>query len=658
MNKVTHLSILIFVFIAIFLVSCQENPVQKEEIEMVSNLSAQRDSNGVKLTWEYDLPATFDVYRGNKDDPEHLVTTTNKYFIDENPDPTKNHYYVKATYSGKTSKLKEIIVDLQAPQVSISSPEDGSVLSGIVTIEASAHDDTAVATVAFYTDGTKAGEDNDSPYQYSWDTSSLTNNSTHTIQAKAYDIIGNSGQSNIVAVRVVNNIPQVRIVSPTNGETLHGMVTILAEAQDNERIAQVEFFANDKLLKSFISSPYEYVWNTYGVIDGTYTLKVEATDLLGNQNFETINVIVNNGQKTFGESGDDVAECIQQTTDGGYIVAGYTTSFGAGGYDIHILKLDSNENLVWQKTFGGGLDDFAFSIQQTTDGGYIVAGYTFSFGVAGDAYVLKLNPSGELQWQKTFGGNGFDTVNSVKQTTNGGYIVAGFTNSFGAGGYDVYILKLDSDENLVWQKTFGGNGDDYAWPVKQTTDGGYIVAGYTTSFGTGNLDVYILKLNSDGSLAWQKTFGRNGDDWANSVQETTDGGYIVAGGTTPFGASGYDVYVLKLNSDGSLAWQKTFGGSDYDVAYAVQETTDGGYIVAGCTWSFGTGGSDAYILKLNSDGSLEWQKTFGGNSYDIAYSIQQTANGGYIVAGYTTSFGTGDQDIYILKLDSNGELHP
>ena len=354
---------------------------------------------------------------------------------------------------------------------------------------------------------------------------------------------------------VVNNIPQVRIVNPTDGETLHGTVTILAEAQDNEGIAQVEFSANDKFLKDFISSPYEYAWNTYGVIDGTYTLKAKATNLSGNQNSESINVIVNNGQKTFGGSGNDYARSVKQTTDGGYIVAGSTASFGAGGYDVYILKLDSNENLVWQKTFGGGLDDRAYSIQQTTDGGYIVAGETYSSGADGcDICVLKLNSDGEMVWQQTFGGNGDDAALSIQQTADDGYIVAGYTSVLLADGFDVsnaYILKLGSSGNPAWQKVLGGEYSSYAYSAQQTTDGGYIVGGATTSFA-GDGDVYVLKLNSDGEMVWQKTFGESGDDAAYSIQQTTDSGYIVAGHTNSFGAGSYDVYILKLNSSGEL----------------------------------------------------------------------------------------------------------
>jgi len=615
-------------------------------LDKVWNMRAERNEAGLKLMWDYNLPATFRVYKGTGqpgDDIEFIGSTTNQYFVDTNPVSSKNHYYVNAMYGGKESGLCELVVDLQSPQVSIMSPTNGATVTGLVTITAGVQDNVGVSKVEFYIDGTKISETPFSPYRYDWDTE-LTDDSTHTIQAKAYDIIGNPGQSDIVAVRVVNNIPQISIVSPMDGETLHGTVTILAEVQDNEGIAQVEFFANDKLLKGFISSPYEYAWNTYGVTDGTYTLKVRATNLSGNKSSKSINVIVNNGQKTFGGNGNDEAYSIQQTTDGGYIVAGYTSSFGAGWEDVYVLKLNSDGSLAWQKTYGGSNYDRAYSIQQTTDGGYIVAGYTWSFGSGGcDVYILKLNSNGTLVWQKTFGGGLDDFAYSIQQTTDGGYIVAGSTNSFGAGGYDVYVLKLNSDGSLAWQKTFGGGLDDFAYSIQQTADGGYIVAGKMSGYGC------VLKLDSDGSLVWQKTFGGGA---AYSIQQTTDGGYIAAGYMSG------DVDVLKLNSDGSLAWQKTFGGNGNDEAYSIQQTTDGGYIVAGYTWSFGAGWEDVYVLKLNSDGSLAWEKTFGGNGDDVAYSIQQTANGGYVVAGYTWSFGAAYGDVYILKLDSNGELHP
>jgi len=322
--------------------------------------------------------------------------------------------------------------------------------------------------------------------------------------------------------------------------------------------------------------------------------------------------------------------------------------------------LDSAGTLQWQKVFGGSSDDLAYSIQQTSDGGYIVAGYTWSFAGGHDAYVLKLDSAGNLEWQKVFGGSSDDFAYSIQQTSDDGYIVAGYTNSFGAGDDDAYVLKLDSAGTLQWQKVFGGSSDDFAYSIQQTSDDGYIVAGYTNSFGAGDYsDVYVLKLDSAGTLQWQKTFGGYHNDYAYSIQQTSDGGYIVAGYTESFGAGLDDAYVLKLDSAGTLQWQKAFGGSIFDHAYSIQQTTDGGYVVAGETDSFGAGVYDTYVLKLDSAGNLEWQKTFGGSGHDYAYSIQQTTDGGYVVAGWTYSFASSDDnDVYILKLDSNGDLHP
>jgi len=358
-------------------------------------------------------------------------------------------------------------------------------------------------------------------------------------------------------------------------------------------------------------------------------------------------------QKTFGGTGSDYAYSIQQTTDGGYIVAGNTYSFGNGG-DVYILKLKSDGSLDWYETYGGSNYDYAYSIQQTTDGGYIVAGRTDSFGNSCDVYILKLKSDGSLDWYETYGGSNNDYAYSIQQVADGGYIVAGRTDSFG-NYVDAYILKLQSDGSLDWYETYGGSDYDGARSIQQVADGGYIVAGDTRSFGAGWSDAYILKLKSDGSLDWEKTYGGSGYDEAYSIQQVADGGYIVAGETDSFGNSG-DAYILKLQSDGSLDWYETYGGSDDDDAWSIQQTTDGGYIVVGNTNSSGTG-DDAYILKLKSDGSLDWYKTYGGSNYDHAYSIQQVADGGYIVAGDTYSFGT-SVDVYILKLDKDGNTGP
>jgi len=360
--------------------------------------------------------------------------------------------------------------------------------------------------------------------------------------------------------------------------------------------------------------------------------------------------------KTFGGSDWDYAYSVQQTSDGGYIVAGYTRSFGAGSRDVFLLKTDASGNLRWAKTFGGSYYDEASSVQQTSDGGYIVAGYTYSFGAGyNDIFLLKTDALGNLQWAKTFGGSSYDWASSVQQTRDGGYIVAGYTYSFGAGYTDIFLLKTDALGNLQWAKTFGGSNYELAYSVQQTSDGGYIVTGYTLSFGAGG-DVFLLKTDASGNLQWAKTFGGSYVDSAFSVQQTSDGGYIVAGGTYSFGAGYTDIFLLKTDALGNLQWAKTFGGSDYELAFSVQQTSDGGYIVAGETRSFGAGIYDVFLLKTNASGNLQWAKTFGGSFDDWAYSVQQTSDGGYIMAGRTFSFGAGSPDAFLLKTDANGNM--
>jgi len=361
----------------------------------------------------------------------------------------------------------------------------------------------------------------------------------------------------------------------------------------------------------------------------------------------------------YGGTEGDEPRFIQQTTDGGYIVTGSTQSFGAGSSDIWILKLSSAGDVEWQKTYGGNASEGVGSIQQTADGGYIVAGCTYSFG-AGDAdfWILKLSSTGDVEWQKTYGGSSEDGANSIsiQQTADGGYIVAGRTISFGAGSEDIWILKLSSTGDVEWQKTYGGNALELVSSIQQTADGGYIVASWTSSFGAGSTDFWILKLSSTGDVEWQKTYGGNDIDKAFSIQKTEDGGYIVAAYTFSFGAGSEEIWILKLSSTGDVEWQKTYGGNSADAVYSIQQTADGGYIVAGYTFSFGAGEVDIWVLKLFSNGDVEWQKTYGGNDFDSARSIQQTADGGYIVAGGTRSFGSGSSDFLILKIAPNGDI--
>ncbi len=366
--------------------------------------------------------------------------------------------------------------------------------------------------------------------------------------------------------------------------------------------------------------------------------------------------------KTYGGSENDFAYSIQQTTDGGYIVAGTAKSFNDAYYedgDIWILKLTSVGTVEWQKTYGmvdQYYEDEVYSIQQTTDGGFIVGGY---YSRSNDIWIFKLSSSGDIEWQKAYESRGRE-IQSIQQTSDGGYIVAcGEVSYYYVGSnYDINVLKLASDGTIEWQKGYGDVYSERARSMQLTSDGGYVVAGRTESFGAGNGDVWVLKLASDGSVEWQKTYGGSRREEALSIQQTADGGYIVAGESQSLGAGDDDVWVFKLAVDGSVEWQKTYGGSQDEEAYSIQQTADGGYIVAGQTESFGVEDTDIWVFKLASDGSVEWQKTYGGSQDEEAYSIQQTADGGYIVAGSTETYGAGKHDILILKLSPNGDVEP
>jgi len=346
-----------------------------------------------------------------------------------------------------------------------------------------------------------------------------------------------------------------------------------------------------------------------------------------------------------------------QTADGGYAIAGTTTSFGAGLSDAYLVKLDANGNLQWTKTIGGKEFEDGYSLIQTADGGYAIAGATNSFGAGGyDVYVVKLDANGNLQWTKTIGGKKEDVgLMSLIQTSDGGYAIAGATNSFGAGNGDVYVVKLDANGKLQWTKTIGGPGDEIGFSLIQTSDGGYAIAGSTFSFGAGDEDVYVVKLDANGNLQWTKTIGGPKREWGSSLTQTADGGYAIAGTTTSFGAGGEDVYVIKLDASGNLQWTKTIGGKKEDAGISLIQTSDGGYAIAGYTKSFGAGGEDVYVVKLDADGKLQWTKTIGGENDDRGFSIIQTSDDGYAIAGSTTSFGARGRDVYVIKLDRNGD---
>ncbi|HKR04408.1 MAG TPA: T9SS type A sorting domain-containing protein [Bacteroidia bacterium] len=358
-------------------------------------------------------------------------------------------------------------------------------------------------------------------------------------------------------------------------------------------------------------------------------------------------------QKTFGGNDNDQGRSVQQVPGGGYIIAGSTTSYGAGDEDVYLIRVDQYGNPLWSKTFGGTGPDWVGFVKQTSDGGFIICSSTSFVANNNNVYLIKTDSSGNLLWSKTYGGASPDAGYDVQQTTDGGYIISGVTQSFGGGIEDVFLIRTDSGGNLLWSKTFGDIGYQLGYAVRQTSDGGFIIAGAISTFTT-DWDIYLIKTDSNGNMLWTKVIDIIDGDVANAIRQTTDGGYIIAGWTESFGAGQGDFYLIKTDISGNILWTKTYGGPNTEFAYSVEQTTDGGYIVAGSTLSFGAGGFDYYLVKTDTIGNMQWAKTYGGSGDEFCYAVKQTADNGFILAGSVLSFGAVNNDIYFIKTDSFG----
>ena len=457
---------------------------------------------------------------------------------------------------------------------------------------------------------------------------------------------------------VDTNPPSVLITSPNNNSIVNDTLVVACESMDNDEVLKVELWINsDSTGITDSTAPYTLTWITNNYENGEHTLFVRSYDNSGNTaDSETIILSVYNFlvfNATFGlDYVDDAGYSILQTADSSYVILGST------GDDILLIKTDHEGNEQWSHEYGGSQFDEARHILQTSDGGYIISGTTESYGFGGsDIWLIKIDPTGLIEWNTYFGGTNTDQGGQVQQTTDGGYILIGNSDFSGNGDQDIWLIRTNSQGDSLWTKSFGGTDLELGVDIQVLEDGGFILLGSTESFGNGGSDVWLIKTDSEGDTVWTKTFGDNSSDYGKSILKTSDGGYIIRGVTESFGYGNTALVLIKIDSTGNKIWDNAFGGSNGEGGNALRETNDGGHILICHSYVHENSAYDIRLIKIDGNGSVDWTKTFGGINHDHGFSVLQANDGGYILAGSTYNFGHGDiksSDVWLIKTDHQG----
>jgi hypothetical protein len=354
-----------------------------------------------------------------------------------------------------------------------------------------------------------------------------------------------------------------------------------------------------------------------------------------------------------GESAD-VGLSVLALEDGGYLVAGETLSFGAGARDAYLIRVDSAGNKSWEQTYGGEMLDRAWSVVPSPQGGFALFGQTTSSGAGGsDFYLVRVGEDGTSLWQQTYGGSLWDEGVAVATTESGGYVLAGSSGS--VIRFDIYLVETDAQGDSIWSRTIESEATSSAAAVLTAAGGGYAIGGWVVDPVMSVSDFLLARADSQGEVIWSRSYGGTKDENCNDLLQTDVGGYLLVGWTESFGADNKDVYIVKANAEGTVVWEVTYGGEATDGANAAVASPDGGYLVVGWTASAGAGGIDAYMIKISNDGAKIWERTYGGAKDDRAQAVAVTADGGYIIAGSTESIGAGENDVYLIRTDANGE---
>ena len=349
-------------------------------------------------------------------------------------------------------------------------------------------------------------------------------------------------------------------------------------------------------------------------------------------------------QRTYGGKDYEQGYSITKTDDGGFMVVGDTTSYGNGRYDIYLIKIDKNGNKIWEKTFGGKYDENSRTIVKTDDGNFIIAANNESYGKGKSfMYLIKVDKNGNKIWEKIYSRG---SISGLTKTEDGGFIISGSSRSVENGEPTIVLIKVDKNGNQIWEKIFFGKNYEGVTPIMKI-DNGFIMSAAIYSYG-GRRDASLIKIDKNGNKIWEKIYSRGS---ISGLTKTEDGNFLLAGWIVRNGNS--DVWIMKINKDGNILWQKNYGGNGVEGGAAVIKI-ESGFMVVGDTSSYGNGSHDVYLIKIDKNGNKIWEKTYGGSDLDFPSQIIQTDDGGFIIVGWTGSYGNGRQDVYLIKIDKEG----
>lgn len=357
-------------------------------------------------------------------------------------------------------------------------------------------------------------------------------------------------------------------------------------------------------------------------------------------------------QKIYGGEEDDIANGVVMLENGDSAIVGECKSFNAKLSDICVTRINAQGETKWRRLLGGAKADRGVTISRDKDGNLLVLGEGKSFNPNADQdlYSAKLSLDGDILWQKAFGGDRDEYAGGIAGTDDGGVLIVGDTESYSKKGYkDIYILRLDKNGNILSKKTIGGERSEEANALTRTADGNFMLVGSREVVRAGDNDFFLLKLDQEGKKIWARTLGEDNDDVLSAVAPTPDGGIVATGKTRSFGSEQTDLSVMHFNKDGKLIWHKIYGFKYYDEGQAITMTKNGGYLLAGSTNSMGKGNFDVYAIALNGQGSLIWSKLFGEREKDIAHGISRTSDGEIVIVGESDSF-THSKNFFMIKL--------